>query len=342
MTIENDGPFLVKLGFTNVYGLATGDGLLVVDAGPDYEGAWEELKQGLGERGFTTADVRAVLVTHFHADHAGLARRWQEEGALVAVARGEEEMLAQGFSLWQRSAPYVRRLMLEHGVPEEEMAALLGRWSGPPKASEADLRPGERRALALGHRSRWRGPLHMTPVQPDRLLDDGERATFGRVTIQAIVCPGHTPYHSVFLWEEAGVLFSGDHILPKITPNPGLHFLSDGQRMKSLPAYLGSLQRLRELPVRRVLPAHEHEMGDLRRAVDRILRHHQRRSDKVLACLRERPHTAYELVPLLFPRVSRRQLWLTMAEAIGHLDLLEEEGLAAPQPADGRVVYQAV
>ena len=54
---------------------------------------------------------------------------------------------------------------------------------------------------------------------PDRLLEDGEHADFPGWRMRAVHTPGHTPGHLCFAEERTGLFFSGDHVLPRISPN---------------------------------------------------------------------------------------------------------------------------
>ena len=63
------------LRYVLVYGLELDDGLALIDAGWNCDEAWQALNLGLAHAGGSIADVRAVLVTHLHPDHHGLAGR---------------------------------------------------------------------------------------------------------------------------------------------------------------------------------------------------------------------------------------------------------------------------
>ena len=54
---------------------------------------------------------------------------------------------------------------------------------------------------------------------PDRLLEHGDVADLPGWSLRAVHTPGHTPGHLCFAEERTGLLFSGDHVLPRITPN---------------------------------------------------------------------------------------------------------------------------
>src|SRR5207237_9390065 len=86
--------------------------------------------------------------------------------------------------------------------------------------------------------------------------------------------PGHTDYHAVLVDEPERILFSGDHVLPRITSNVGLYPYS---RDNPLGDFLDALRAVRTLPVTRVLPAHGDPFDDLPGRVDQILAHHEDR-----------------------------------------------------------------
>ena len=48
------------------------------------------------------------------------------------------------------------------------------------------------------------------PFVPDRWLDDGDTVTVGEQTLQVLHCPGHTPGHVVFVYDEQKVAWVGD------------------------------------------------------------------------------------------------------------------------------------
>ena len=74
------------LRYVLVYAFELDNGVAIVDAGWNTDDAWAALNDGLAEAGGTIADVRAVLVTHIHPDHYGLAGRVREEsGAWIGL-----------------------------------------------------------------------------------------------------------------------------------------------------------------------------------------------------------------------------------------------------------------
>ena len=317
-----DGVLPIALGDNWIYALVPppdrrGDGLLLIDAGPDYEGAWEILDAQLQAAGYSVADVRSVAITHAHLDHCGLATRWQRQGARIAGAATERERFAEGENVSRYQTPEVLRFFAQCGVAPQR----LERFQAARRT--AATRPPDRAAT----RAPWSGPLRASPFRPDLVLDDGDSVGVGTRTVTFVACPGHTPGNGVFFDPSSGVLFSGDQLLPHLTPNPGIHF-QNGERLRSLPAFSRSLERLRELDARHLYPGHGEHTPAVTEVVDRTARHHRRRQERLRRFLRDGPLTPYEALEKFFPHLPDARLWQAMAEVVGHLDALLERGEA--------------
>lgn len=85
------------------------DGVLLVETGPMTTLA--TLQERLAERGFTSEDVRDVLVTHIHLDHAGAAGWWAQQGARVYVHRVGARHLVDPAKLWSSASRIYGDLM---------------------------------------------------------------------------------------------------------------------------------------------------------------------------------------------------------------------------------------
>ena len=67
------------------------------------------------------------------------------------------------------------------------------------------------------------------PAQPDVLLNGDETIASGIFNLKVIWTPGHSPGHICLYEPVHKILFSGDHVLPVITPNISLTPHSDRQ-----------------------------------------------------------------------------------------------------------------
>ena len=302
-----------------IYALPSSDGLLLVDAGPDYESAWEVLTAQLDAAGYRPEDVRAVVVTHAHLDHCGLARRWQEMRATIYGAPAEAARFALGQELSRYQADETVQFLDACGVPAERLQRFATAWRA---MSEPDSRSEQR--------GRWPSTLRGTPFTPDRSLTNDAVVRVGDRAVQWVATPGHTPGNGVCFEPVSGALFSGDQLLPGITPNPGIQFDSaTGERLRSLPAYTRSLQRIAGLTAHHLYPGHGEHTPRVAEEIARVQRHHRRRQDRILRFLHEGPLTPYAVMMKFFPHLPDARLRQAMAEVVGQIDALVEAGRVA-------------
>jgi glyoxylase-like metal-dependent hydrolase (beta-lactamase superfamily II) len=150
--------------------------------------------------------------------------------------------------------------------------------------------------------------------------------------LRAVHTPGHTPGHLCFVDERSRRLFSGDHVLPRITPNISVQ---RADPVGPLEDYLGSLAKVRDLDVEEVLPAHEWRFKGLPERVDAIAAHHERRLAELLAVIRERPGCApWELAGHLtwsrpWNQYDGQMRIFAVTETAAHVHQLERRGLVA-------------
>lgn len=257
------------LRYVLVYALELDDGLALVDAGWDTQDAWTALTDGLATAGGGVADIRAVLVTHIHPDHYGLAGRVREaSGAWVGLHPDDGALLPARYGA---GVPELLRemhaLLRDCGVPDQELGVL----------ADASL------------------PLidYVRQVLPDRTIEHGDRLDLPGWDLRAVHTPGHSPGHLCFHDLRRRVLLSGDHVLPRITPNVGVHAQSAGN---PLAAFLESLARVAALDshVGEVLPAHEYRFAGIAARVDELLGHHDARLEEIVRTAGT-PVTTWEL-----------------------------------------------
>ena len=138
----------------------------------------------------------------------------------------------------------------------------------------------------------------------------------------AVHTPGHTPDHLCLYDPEGGVLLSGDHVLPTITP----HISGIDAGPDPLSSFVDSLGKVTQLEgVRHVLPAHGGPFTDLHGRVEDIHRHHDERLDRLRGFLVEAGEAS---VVALSQQLFRPQVWGPMAESetYAHLEHLRLAG----------------
>jgi glyoxylase-like metal-dependent hydrolase (beta-lactamase superfamily II) len=252
------------------------------------------------------------VVTHIHPDHHGLSGRLREaSGAWIAMHPAEEAMLT---ALRPRNADTRRAdlaWLARCGVPDDVAAGL---------AVNDDVLAAVR-AMA----------------KPDLLLGHGDLVPLPGRQVRAVWTPGHTPGHLCLHEETDGLLLTGDHVLPRISPNIGLQS-SLGE--PPLAAYLRSLELIAAYDEAEALPAHEYRFHGLADRVRMLLAHHERRCDEVIAILaRDGPATVWQVTQELswsrgWSSVTGFMRRAALAEAGAHLRHLADAGRVAITAAE--------
>ncbi len=305
------------LGHVNSYVLLDDRGAAVVDVGLPDEATWSAFRSRLATAGIPLRRVHTVVVTHSHPDHFGSAGR-------LAHAAGAELVAEQSFHTFLERNPH------RHLVPEDDTGyATLLRARRTPWGGA--LFPTTRRQRLTRRLAGYGLVPSMRPPRPTRRVADGEVLHLGGRALRAVHTPGHTGDHLCLYDPSDGLLLSGDHVLPTITPHiGGLSPLPD-----PLGSFLASLARLLRLgPTEQVLPAHGQPFTALAGRVDEIVTHHDERLDR----LREIGAEAGQATVAEFSRqLFRRPLWGVMAESetFAHLEFLRRRGEASRVRLDG-------
>jgi glyoxylase-like metal-dependent hydrolase (beta-lactamase superfamily II) len=99
---------IVNVGYdsTNYYALDIKGGKLLVDCG--WPGTLPKFTAELKRKGIGTRDIRYVLVTHFHPDHAGLVQEVKDMGAKLLLMESQPDFIApMAEMLRKKGVPYV-------------------------------------------------------------------------------------------------------------------------------------------------------------------------------------------------------------------------------------------
>jgi len=174
-------------------------------------------------------------------------------------------------------------------------------------------------------------------AKPDRLVEDGDDLGLPGWDLRAVWTPGHSPGHLCFVSPERRVLFSGDHVLAKITPIVAVHPQSGPNPLAD---YLDALAAVRKLEVDEVLPAHEYRFLELAERVDTVMAHHDERLAEIERVLAEGGAAAcwdvatrltwsrpWETIPPFMRRSANN-------ETLAHLVWLEAKGRVVREPGE--------
>jgi glyoxylase-like metal-dependent hydrolase (beta-lactamase superfamily II) len=234
-----------------------------------------------------------------HSDHTGLVSRLATKTSIVYFSRIDAKVFDKNIN-WQPLMDYA----VSNGFQLEELVKAL------------ESHPG----------------IKYSPknIPEFNLIDDGSIIQIGDYRLQCLLTPGHTEGHICLYDENKQILFSGDHVLYDITP----HIESWSYEVNSLKNYLDSLEKVRNLPVKIVLPGHRNFFTDLKGRIDALKKHHQNRVNEVLEVLGINTMNAYDIAAGMtwdidcesWEQFPIAQKWFAAGEAIAHLRYLEGEG----------------
>jgi glyoxylase-like metal-dependent hydrolase (beta-lactamase superfamily II) len=292
-------PIPFEDGLVNVFLFTDGDEADLLDCGMNEEDSLAAIHQALEHLGMRR--LRRLVVTHIHPDHYGAAGMLAGPGlADLYIHRLEVPLVHPRYVELELLVEEVRNYLLVNGVPDEE----------------AEVLSNSQRALSQVVKT----------AEPSVQLDGAEVFDMGRHALRVEWTPGHSPGHICLYSATEGLLFAGDHILPELSPNIGLHPQSTPDPLHD---YLEGLRRMAALKPKRVLPAHGRPFMDAGARVEALVSHHERRLDQILEILGGEEKTGWRVaLDLWGPRNNLYEKRLALQEGLAHLQALAVEGRA--------------
>jgi glyoxylase-like metal-dependent hydrolase (beta-lactamase superfamily II) len=173
-------------------------------------------------------------------------------------------------------------------------------------------------------------------AQPDVLLEDGDRPDIAGWDLRAVWTPGHSPGHLCFYAPERKLLLSGDHVLPRITPNISFHPQAGDDPLGN---FLRSLRKLEPYDSDEVLPAHEHRFVGLQARLTELIDHHESRFAEVVEAVKAGRDTAWAVAGCMkwsrsWDRIEGFMRRAAVAEAMAHIRALERRGVLRELPGE--------
>lgn len=292
-TIELPMPGM--LGTVNCYLLKNDGRAVLIDTGMADERTVEQLAKKLIQLDVSICDLEKVICTHYHPDHCGLGKYFQNEGVTVAMSSTDAAALQQYFEY-----PHVDANRATFYGEHEISSAIVDNVV----SMFAYLRT-----------------LHQAFV-PDEVLKDGQQISLAGVPFELLETPGHTDGHLCLLHRPTGTLITGDHILKGSTVHLGLR--REFRNKSPLMSYLKSLDRIASLGPLRGLTGHGKTIENTEHRCRELIQLYEQRTIRVKEVLTETPMGANEVSEMAFG-VKRRPFskWLCMAQTISSLEYLE-------------------
>ncbi|GAW91849.1 MBL fold metallo-hydrolase [Calderihabitans maritimus] len=307
-------PLPFELDHINCYALKGNAGWSIVDCGVNIVASKNHWLDFMRTNNIRPEDIKAIYVTHYHPDHYGAAGWLQKiSGAPIYMSSPE----ARAVEIFQKEKS---RFI--------EALNILYQTNGMPTILLDTFCKSLNEMGSL-----------VEPVAKISIINSNEKVKIGNLYFQIINTPGHADGHLCFYNEQFGILISGDQLLPEISPNISLW---PGRDPNPLGSFLQSLQQLRQLPIKLVLPAHGQPFRDPVKRIDQIEGHHRERL-KQMRQIAAQGATAYEIVRETFNTdLSPLEMRLAMGEVLAHLAYLVHKGELKVKNEKGVNVYHAV
>ncbi len=297
----------------NCYAFEGEAGITLLDCGVDSADGRAALYGGLEALGAAPTELHRLIGSHLHVDHVGLAKRMVEDIGCEWVMHASSGDEVAHYNDWTLRRGKLADLVETHGAPPEAVAQFRREWPRPD----------------------WYGQA-LAPTHP---VADGDRIPLGADRwLTVLHTPGHQPNHISLVDSRTELLFSGDHLLPRITP-----FIPyTGDDSDNLGDYLESIERIEELQAGVTHPAHGAVIERGKARARQITLHHERRMGAMLQELRASgPMTAWQVMEATFrPHLSHFEQRLAIQETLSHLEHLRRAGSLERAQEEGRFWYR--
>lgn len=228
------------------------------------------------------------------------------DSALAVIDPGPDDPAHIDAILAAAAGRPIRWILVTHTHPDH--------WPAAPALAD---RTG---ALVLAYAAR-------DGLEIDAPLADGDQLAAPGFTLRAVHTPGHASNHLCFLLVEAGLLFTGDHVMHGSTvviwPPEG-----------DVGTYLASLQRIVELQPTALAPGHGELFTEPDPVIRSIIGHRLAREAKVAAALGAAPATLDDLLPAVYADVEPQRLPIARGSLWAHLRKLADDGRAGTDGYD--------
>lgn len=311
-------PLPFSLKWVNSYIVMENNSFKVIDPGLKVDECIEKWNEVLMALNVTWEQCTAIILTHQHPDHFGLAGYIQQiSGAPVYMT---EEAYRYTQSLWgsgkQQYEADMIQLLQQHGTPNDIQTAIL-----------EHLREFEGR---------------VQPMPQVTFFRPYEHIELAGMNWSLIPTLGHAYGGVMFYEKEQKLIICGDQVLPKITPHIGV---IPGEDRPVLSEFLYNLQEIAQYEVSLALPGHREPFTNFSERAHQIVAHHERRLEKLTLYIKEvNEINAFQCCEWLFGthlRNNAHNMRFALTETIAHLEELVRRNILKKITLNEVITYKS-
>lgn len=306
------------LKYLNLYIIKGEDKSMVIDTGFNREDTKSDMLKVFEELDLVP-EKTILFLTHLHSDHTGLASFFEKMGLTVYISKMDGDILNASVErepIWDREIEF----SILQGMEEDKLDL-----EGHP-----------------GFEFRPTSKIDFVPAVP------GEYIKIGDYNFEIIDLKGHTPGIVGLYEKEHKILFCGDHILGKITPNITFWGFEYGD---VLGTYLDSLDLVYNMEIDHLFSSHRFLVEDHRARIEELYKHHEKRLDEARRTLRTYGKSTvrtvtknlhWDIRSKSWDDFPKSQKWFAAGEAHAHLERLRALGEVRMEEIDGVLYYSMV
>lgn len=304
------------LKYLNFYIIKGQEKSMIIDTGFNREDTKEDIMKTFKELNLKPENT-ILFLTHLHSDHTGLATYLEEMGLTIYASKMDGDLLNNSVkksdSMWQDT--------IQQGI-----------WQGLEEDKlDIEDHPG----------FKFRPTAHINFIS----AIPGECIQIGEYNFEIIDLKGHTPGIVGLYEKEHKILFCGDHILGKITPNITFWGFQYGD---ILGTYLESLDHAYNMDIDYLFSSHRFLVDNHRGRIEELYAHHARRLDEAREALRKSGRSTvrtvtkqlhWDIKSKNWDHFPKSQKWFAAGEAHAHLEHLRALGEITMEEEDGVLYY---
>lgn len=307
------------LKYLNFYLVKGKDKSMIIDTGFNREDTKEEITKAFEELNIKPENT-ILFLTHLHSDHTGLASYFEEIGLTIYISKIDGDLL--------NNSVYKSDQMWQNVIENAKLQGL--------EEDQLDIEDHP------GYKFRPTTSLNYNPANP------GEFIQIGEYNFEIVDLKGHTPGIVGLYEREHEILFCGDHILGKITPNITFWGFQYGDMLGT---YFKSLDLVYNMDIKHLFPSHRHLVDNHRERIKELYQHHAKRLEEARNILRKLGRSTVRTVTkeLQWDIKSKSwddfpdsQKWFAAGEAHAHLEHLRALGELNVEEENGLLYYSII